>query len=332
MAAAILHVEDDVALTELVALSLEALGFRGTTVTAETVEQGEEILDDAARTGKRLDLILSDMHLPDGTGLDLVRHVRASATWRTTPMLILSSDLNPNNVGRAYALGANAYVSKSPRGRSLHDVITALYKHWMTDVVTAPPGVPGFIDAALARAIQIRLRHAQLYQRLAEKFTDNRSESAFWLSRALVESNLMNVLGFVRTQHVTQDVDPGDADEVVTMQDATELALRDLESELEGNAMSRDDVYLRVLQLVSIQDIDLVARSMGRLFPVIPVAIETVRDILIASIQDVSAWIDLHASARPLRQQAAELRDAAMTLRAREQLELTTSPRVSRSR
>ena len=39
---------------------------------------------------------------------------------------------------------------------------------------------------------------------------------------------------------------------------------------------------------------------MGRLFPVIPVATATLRDFLIGSIQDMTAWVDL--ARRPAKQ------------------------------
>jgi CheY-like chemotaxis protein len=311
----ILHVEDDISLSALITLSFEGLGFRGETITATTVEAGEKILDDAARDGHTFDLIISDMNLPDGTGLDVVRHVRASPAWKTTPMLILSGDLNPKKVGRAYALGANAYVDKSPRGRSLDQVVTALYQHWMNDVVVARRAGPDHVQEALARAIEIRLRHAQLYQRLADRFAANRSEAAFWLSRALGESNLVNVLVFVQSQVANDEVASDVIGDIAQMQGAIEVALTELERELDGRALSRDEMYQRILLLLSIPDIEVVSRSMGRLFPVIPVAVATLRDFLLGSIQDVSAWIDLHTGVPAIRAQAVQLRDTAMTFR-----------------
>ncbi|HEU4613844.1 MAG TPA: response regulator, partial [Kofleriaceae bacterium] len=117
-------------------MSFRGFGFRGELAIADSVAEAERMLDDAARSSSnRFDLIISDMHLPDGTGLDVVRHVRATPAWKTTPVLILSSDVDPKRVGRAYALGANAYVDKSPRGRTLRDVVKSLYQHWTKDVL-----------------------------------------------------------------------------------------------------------------------------------------------------------------------------------------------------
>src|SRR4051812_19879603 len=85
----ILHVEDDLALRALVALAFENFGYRGTTVAVGTVKKAVQRLDERAREGTSFDLIICDMHLPDGSGLDVVRYVRANPAWRYAPVLIL---------------------------------------------------------------------------------------------------------------------------------------------------------------------------------------------------------------------------------------------------
>src|SRR4051794_14565500 len=122
MISTILHLEDDVDLRELVRLLFESFGFRGKHVAVGTLAAAVKVLDDAERQAGSLDLIISDMNLPDGTGLDLVRYVRASPVWKSTPMLILSGDVDRTKVQRAYALGADAYVDKACPGRLLADV------------------------------------------------------------------------------------------------------------------------------------------------------------------------------------------------------------------
>src|SRR6187551_3076064 len=99
MLSAILHVEDDASLRALVDLSFEGFGFHGRTVSAESVAEAVIQLDDAEADHDMFDLVISDMNLPDGTGLDVVRYVRASDTWRFTPILILSSDADPKRIG-----------------------------------------------------------------------------------------------------------------------------------------------------------------------------------------------------------------------------------------
>ena len=75
---------------------------------------------------ERPDLVISDMNLPDGSGLDIVRRVRRHTIWREVPVLILSADDTSTRLRQAYALGANSYVLKATQGRSIGEVVKAL--------------------------------------------------------------------------------------------------------------------------------------------------------------------------------------------------------------
>src|SRR5687768_888811 len=129
----ILHVEDDESLAEMVATAFEAFGFRGATVTATTLAEAHAILADVVNY-PAIDLIISDMQLPDGTGLDVVRFVRSSPVRAHVPILMLSGETDPEKINRAYALGASSYISKLTRGRSVSEMMKALHDHWLKDV------------------------------------------------------------------------------------------------------------------------------------------------------------------------------------------------------
>jgi hypothetical protein len=234
-------------------------------------------------------------------------------------MLILSGDVDPKTVARAYALGANAYISKFPPGRSLGDVVTSLYHHWIEDVVTPRDDVPQSDSTrqALRRAMNIRLRHAHLYQCLAERFADDIPEAAFWLSRALSESNLINVLGLVQ-QQLPERPEIGEecTDQIASMQSETEARLSALERALDEATLSREDIYRRVLELVSIANVDVLARSMARAFPVTSGATDALRDFLVANYERMTEWIDSHTHVPELKEEAHEVREAAIENRA----------------
>lgn len=322
----ILHVEDDPSLRAMIDLSLHTFGFAGKIVTAGTVADGKKRLDRALRDGRTFDLIISDMHLPDGEGLDIVRYVRASAAWTRTPIVILSGDVDASKVSLAYSLGANAYVDKSFRGRSFTEGVKTLYQHWMKDVVlpvaphagsdasTGAGSDRGREQEAVARALSIRLRYAQIYQRVADTCVETPSEAAFWLSRVISESNLVNMISFLEKQRQQQhqpamaELDAGLVQEIEAMQLEMEQCLTRLEDDLERGALSTTQIHQRLIDLLSVTDIELVARSIGRLFPVALVGVEALRDFLTNSIEDVGAWVELHTSDRGLRTQAAALR------------------------
>jgi CheY-like chemotaxis protein len=304
----VLHVEDDLALRALVGLACENFGFRGMTVGASTVAEAAQRLDAAAHAAEPFDLIISDMHLPDGSGLDVVRYARSSATWSITPVLILSGDVDPKNVRQAYSLGANAYVDKSPAGRSLSEVLRSLYQHWGKDTVIPPPHEVTRVHRFVATSLGLRTRYAHVYRALAEKIADSPSESAFWLSRALAESNLANLFAFLRERVEDRDLPEFDFQAIERWQADVSDKLTALERALERGTLTREDAYHYVLDLLPNDHLDALARATSRLFPMWPIAMEAVRDFFIGTIQDVTAWIDLHTDNKALRERTSALR------------------------
>lgn len=302
-------------LRTIVQMSFENLGFRGTIVFANTIHEAMQHL--AAPGERTFDLIISDMHLPDGTGLDVVRLVRQGPHTAITPVVILSGDVNPKTVGRAYMLGANVYLDKAAPGRTLGDVIRSLYQHWILDAVPARQVRENPGQAAVSRAITLRARHARLYQRIADRFgQDDPAEAAFWLGRALAESNLANVLDFVRHQLSGVEIPTSTSDDILAMQEAANAALSAAERELEAPTTSRFEAYRSVLDLLLTINIDALSRAIAELFPVMPAAMAAVHEFLVGVMRDVVTWVSLKTDDPALAQRVCRLREGLMTLTA----------------
>ena len=60
----------------------------------------------------RHDLIITDINMPDVNGLELIHFIRRSEQYRTTPLVIISTQATERDVDRGMALGADAYVPK----------------------------------------------------------------------------------------------------------------------------------------------------------------------------------------------------------------------------
>lgn len=58
------------------------------------------------------DLIITDMLMPDMSGLDFVRHLRGQEPPVNTPVVVLTADTNPENEMKARAAGANLLLHK----------------------------------------------------------------------------------------------------------------------------------------------------------------------------------------------------------------------------
>lgn len=56
--------------------------------------------------------VITDVHLPEMTGLELVTRIRQDPRFRSLPVVVMSADADPSTPGRALELGANAYFAK----------------------------------------------------------------------------------------------------------------------------------------------------------------------------------------------------------------------------
>jgi CheY-like chemotaxis protein len=56
--------------------------------------------------------VITDIHLPNMTGLELVTHIRRQNRFHSMPILVVSADPDPSTPGHALQLGANAFFLK----------------------------------------------------------------------------------------------------------------------------------------------------------------------------------------------------------------------------
>ncbi len=80
----------------------------------------------AAIRRRRPDLILLDMHLPDISGLELLRHLQADPDSLTIPVVVVSADALAKETEDALAAGATRYLTKPVSVAELLGVVDAL--------------------------------------------------------------------------------------------------------------------------------------------------------------------------------------------------------------
>ncbi|RRS02435.1 PAS domain-containing hybrid sensor histidine kinase/response regulator [Aquabacterium soli] len=102
----IIHVEDNALNRSLV----EALFAAYPQVQLSSFATASQGL--AAIQGEMPDVGLVDINLPDGSGLDLCRTLRASPLTRRVPLIALSGDALPDHIARALQAGFNHYLVK----------------------------------------------------------------------------------------------------------------------------------------------------------------------------------------------------------------------------
>jgi two-component system chemotaxis response regulator CheY len=66
----------------------------------------------ALLTGKKPDLMIVDVNMPEVSGLDLIEFLRRRPEWKDTPLIMISSEAADTMVDKALRIGADAYVLK----------------------------------------------------------------------------------------------------------------------------------------------------------------------------------------------------------------------------
>lgn len=63
-------------------------------------------------TGKKPDLMIMDINMPEVSGLDLIEFLRRRSEWKEMPIVMLSSEATDTMVDTALRYGADSYLTK----------------------------------------------------------------------------------------------------------------------------------------------------------------------------------------------------------------------------
>ncbi|HEX2905400.1 MAG TPA: response regulator [Phototrophicaceae bacterium] len=102
----VLIVDDDPELQNLVKLLLERVSIEA--LPALNVASAVQVL----RSKPFPDLVLLDLMLPDISGLELLRQIRAKEAFDQIPVIILSAMADPKEIRQGLELGADRYLTK----------------------------------------------------------------------------------------------------------------------------------------------------------------------------------------------------------------------------
>lgn len=94
---------------------------------------------DALVLGPLPDLILLDLQLPDGHGLDLLREIKENESWARIPVIILSSSAEPHEVEAGYAAQASAYLQKPTSQDGWQKLVRSFTDYWLKVVLLPKP-------------------------------------------------------------------------------------------------------------------------------------------------------------------------------------------------
>ena len=113
--APVLLVEDNPGDVALAGHALAQSGLNNPLEVARSVEEANQRIDRWMTGEPTPQVILLDLGLPDGNGLELLSRIKRHSLGQTIPVVVFSGSSSERDVRTAYDIGACSYVTKPHR-------------------------------------------------------------------------------------------------------------------------------------------------------------------------------------------------------------------------
>ncbi len=119
MAKTILVVDDSDTLRQVVSIALKGAGY-------DVIEarDGKDAL--SKLTGLRVNLIISDVNMPNMDGITLVKEVKKLGAYKFTPIIMLTTETQEEKRREGQAAGAKAWVVKPFKPEQMLNAVAKL--------------------------------------------------------------------------------------------------------------------------------------------------------------------------------------------------------------
>lgn len=101
----VLTVDDSKTIRDMVSFTLKNAGFD--VIEAEDGVKALEVV-----SGKQPDLIITDLNMPNMDGLTLIEKLRAIPSFKTTPILMLTTEQGDDKKSQGRSVGATGWIVK----------------------------------------------------------------------------------------------------------------------------------------------------------------------------------------------------------------------------
>ena len=105
MANSIMTVDDSASMRQMVSFTLKSAGYE----VVEAVD-GEDAL--AKLTGAPVRMVITDLNMPRMDGIALIRRLRAMPPYKFTPIVLLTTESQPEKKQQGKAAGATGWIVK----------------------------------------------------------------------------------------------------------------------------------------------------------------------------------------------------------------------------
>ncbi|MCX8118307.1 MAG: response regulator [Desulfobacterota bacterium] len=116
----VLIVDDSQTMRKVIRKTLSLSGFE----VGECWEagNGKEALDMLRRCW--VDLILTDLNMPEMNGLEMLRELGKDEMYRKIPVVLITTEGSEARIGEAYSLGIKGYIQKPFYPETVRDVLS----------------------------------------------------------------------------------------------------------------------------------------------------------------------------------------------------------------
>lgn len=102
----VLVVEDAIFVRNFIMIALRTIGIS----KIIEADNGKSALEELNK--QHIDIVLSDWHMPEMEGIDVLKAMRADEKLKDIPFLMLTSDVSPDNVTDAINSGVSDFLAK----------------------------------------------------------------------------------------------------------------------------------------------------------------------------------------------------------------------------
>ena len=120
----ILVVDDFSTMRRIVRNLLVELGF--STALIQEADDGESAL--TMLNAQSFDLVVTDWNMPNMTGIELLRAIRADASLKHLPVLMVTAENNRDQIIAAAQAGVNGYIVKPFTAVTLKEKLTKIFE------------------------------------------------------------------------------------------------------------------------------------------------------------------------------------------------------------
>ena len=79
-----------------------------------------------ALPAEKMDLIITDINMPDINGLELINFVKTNDAYKNIPMIIVTTEKSEEDKQRGMTIGADAYITKPFKPNELQEMVRRL--------------------------------------------------------------------------------------------------------------------------------------------------------------------------------------------------------------